>query len=190
MPLLLEHRTHYGKNFASEYMQELLQTYQHFSQYLPNKAKLHVLDIGCGMCGIDVFISQNYPKKTEFVLLDKNGTSKKINCGFHKDVKDFSFYSDFSQAAALLESNGVDDYQFVDISKHEFPKKSFDVVISLLSWGFHYPISTYNPAIKKGGIIIADIRKGTDGEKQLSNFGELKIIHEAKKLKRVLVKCR
>ena len=42
-----------------------------------------------------------------------------------------------------------------------------DVVISIISWGFHYPVSTYledvHEALVPGGVAILDIRNGTDG---------------------------
>ena len=49
-----------------------------------------------------------------------------------------------------------------------------DVMISLLSWGFHYPVSTYSDlavrSLRSGGTLILDVRKGTDYDCLEENF--------------------
>lgn len=68
-----------------------------------------------------------------------------------------------------------------------FPSQTFDVVVSLLSWGFHYPISTYAP--RCSGVMVVDVRKGTNGEGDLRKYGDLTVVHEAQKYRRVVVRC-
>jgi len=68
---------------------------------------------------------------------------------------------------------------------------SIDVVVSILAWGFHFPISTYLPAVyqalKPGGILIVDIRKGTNGLEELATkFNSTHIITSAARYDRVL----
>jgi SAM-dependent methyltransferase len=187
IPLLLEQRTHYLNNPAVEYSAELNETYLEICDYLPNDSR--ILDIGCGMAGIDVLLGKHYGNGAKITISDKQGVSKVINCGFHENADEFSNYHDFDAALKLLESNGISNVECVDLNHQPFPCSEFDVVISLLSWGFHYPITTYNPKVSRGGVIIADIRNGTNGDELLGKYGKVKKISERKKHHRVLVQC-
>lgn len=189
LPLLREHRTHYTGDFVTQCAEELFKTYEGFAQFLPTKKAPSVLDIGAGMGGIDVFISRHYEGKAKLMLLDKNGKSEHINAGFHNSAADFSHYCDFAAATDLLVANGVKHFEFYDAKNGFNFDKKFDVVISLLSWGFHYPIDTYAPKLAKGAVIIADVRKGTNGEELLAAYGDVVVIHDAQKYRRVVVQC-
>lgn len=188
LPLLREQRTHY-QNHAAEYGTELHRTFDSFSHLLPLIAE-NVLDIGCGMAGIDVLLGNHFPH-ADLWLLDKDGTSQTINCGFNERADDFAHYHDFIGAFELLSANGIDLNRVrpVDIGSAEFPERDFDVVISLLSWGFHYPIDTYAPIVRPGGVIIADIRKNTNGLHKLQKYGRISVVHDARKYHRVVVAC-
>lgn len=175
LPLLREQRTHYTGDIERAYSEELERTFEGMAPYLPESAEW-ILDIGCGMAGIDVFLAKRYPEAT-IVLLDKHGVSPVINAGFNALAEDFAHYHDFSAALELLRANGIENpVECVDIAHDPFPTCEFDVVVSLLSWGFHYPLSTYSPACR--GVIVADIRKGTDTPPG-------KVIHEGEKFRRV-----
>ncbi len=68
----------------------------------------------------------------------------------------------------------------------------FELVISRLSRGFHYPLSLYIhkvlEVIHEDGVIIVDIRKETDGVKTLEkHFNSVKIIDEGIKHFRMVV---
>ncbi len=67
---------------------------------------------------------------------------------------------------------------------------SLDVVISLLAWGFHFPVSTYLDwvcsCLAAGGRLIMDVRRGTDGMKPLAaRFSKLSVISETAKAQRI-----
>ena len=139
------------------------------------------------MAGIDVLLGGHYPGAT-LHLLDKSGVSPRINAGFNERADDFAHYNDFDAARELLAANGITNPVVChDMHCDPFPDQMFDVVVSLLSWGFHYPISTYAPRCR--GIMVVDVRKGTDGEAMLAEYGDLKVVHEARKYRRVVVKC-
>lgn len=188
--LLKEHRTCY-KDHANEYSIELNSTLEGISPYLPNNAK-NILDVGCGMAGISALLSIYYSHNVNLWLLDKQGVSPVINAGFNKTADQFSHYHDFELAKQLLEINGVPltNINTCDIQSQSFPDIKYDIMISLLSWGFHYPIDTYTPnIIKNGGIIVADVRRGTGGIEKLTSYGNLTIVHKAQKYDRVVVEC-
>lgn len=184
LPLLREQRTHY-KDIRAEYGREIEATFATFRDYLPETAE-SILDIGSGMAGIDVLLGKHYPKAT-LHLLDKSGVSPRINAGFNAKAEDFAHYNDFGAALGLLAANGVDNPVVChDMHRDPFPDHVFDVVVSLLSWGFHYPIATYAP--KCWGVMVVDVRKGTDGEAKLGEIGDVKVVHEGQKFRRVVVR--
>lgn len=186
IPLLKEHRTHLQGDFVSSYVQGLIDTYESFKPYLPDDGV--ILDIGCGMGGIDVLLDRHYGG-ADITLLDKHGVSPVINAGFHQTPDTFAHYHSFDLALEMMRANNVDRVETVDMLRDAFPRRKFSVVISLLSWGFHYPISTYTPRVKRGGVIIADIRKGTGGIESLERYGKATIVHDSKKYHRVVVQC-
>ena len=187
LPLLREQRTHMKD--PSEYGAELARTFEGFRAYLPRRAE-RIMDIGCGMAGIDVLMHRHYPD-AEIVLVDKHGVSDVIRSGFADHRDEMSHYHDFGQALALLEANGVDLPRVTthDVTDQDLPDGVFDVVISLLSWGFHYPIQDYAPSVRPGGVIIADCRRGTGGDKVLSKRGAVRVVHSSAKYDRVVCQC-
>lgn len=185
LPLLKEQRTHYH-DIRREYGSEIARTFDTFADLLPERVE-HILDIGSGMAGIDVALGKAYPGAA-LHLLDKQGVSPAINAGFNATADAFAHYNDFSAALALLAANGIENTVVChDMNVSPFPARTFDVVVSLLSWGFHYPISAYAP--KCSGLIVADVRKGTDGERQLARYGATQVVHEGRKYRRVAVQC-
>ena len=59
----------------------------------------------------------------------------------------------------ICENFNLKNYHLVDADKEEIKKlKEIDLVISSISWGFHYPVSTYieevNSILKPGGLLI------------------------------------
>ena len=158
------------------YFSDLETIYNNIKEILPKNA-INVLDIGSGMAGIDLFIANHYNYTANIYLLDKEGESDKIVAGYHHNQDNFSHYNCFEFANNFLVRNGVPISKIhnIDISTRPFPSKiKFNLIISLLSWGFHYPIDTYIDAVYEGlsedGILIMDIRKDTRGEYILEKY--------------------
>ncbi|MDP3962767.1 MAG: glycosyltransferase [bacterium] len=166
-------------------------------KYLPLDPK-NILDIGCGVGGIDIMFNKHYAQmgvSPHLHLLDKSEVNSKVYYGIEKEA---AYYNSLETAKRLLNANGVKEENIYtqEVSGPSFfPGKKFDLIISLISWGFHYPISTYLEeaygALSNGGTMIVDVRKGTDGEKLLEEkFGEIDTIFEGKKHKRILAHKR
>ncbi|MGK0448192.1 MAG: SAM-dependent methyltransferase, partial [Polaribacter sp.] len=84
----------------------------------------------------------------------------------------------------ILESNVFLQEATVD-NKITFNKK-FDLIISIISWGFHYPVETYLDEVfdnlKPGGTLIVDVRKDSNGLELLTTkFGNHMILGDFKK---------
>ena len=157
-----------------------LETFKHF---LPNSAK-NIMDIGCGLGIINIYLNKFFEKKSTFFLIDKNRIDKKINYGFSSN---YESYNDLNETKNILLENDVDSkriYLF-DVEKQFQINKKMDLVISLKSMGYHYPINTYIELFKncctKDTVFIYDISDNQYDENYLKTiFDNVKIIYEEK----------
>ena len=157
------HRTH--TKTAEEYIESLKSDFEQIEPYLPESVD-SILDIGCGMAGIDILLKQKYPE-AKLYLLDGDGPKEDWRGGFESEMKPFSSRE---VATEFLKSNGVTVDRWYDIGTQDIEA---DLVISLLSWGWHYPLETYKVKAKT---IICDNRGEAKGELicPLTMHGKLK----------------
>ena len=147
-----------------------------------------VLDIGCGLGVLDLFLwhELNNPK---LYLLDKTKVDENI---WYLFTNKAAFYNSLDLTNQFLVRNGVTRESIRTLNSgddYNIPIKanSVDLVISSLSWGFHYPLSTYMDGVQRvlreDGIIIVDTRKGTGAEQELKKHFKVEIIEETGKVK-------
>jgi SAM-dependent methyltransferase len=175
------------ENIKTQFTTSILQDYHVIRPYLPETAA-SVLDVGCGIAGIDAALFKHYGGLPQLYLLDRTETS---NAGFEYGMGGVHrFYNSLELAQQFLTANGVNPAQIHLLDAQPgftFDKTHhFDLVISLISWGYHYPVETYLDQVydrmNPGGHLILDVRKGHGGEDQLrSRFGNLQIISETGK---------
>lgn len=138
------HRTHIS---PTEYGDDVKADFFRIEPWLPDRVE-SIVDIGCGMAGIDVFLKERYPD-AKLYLLDGDGDEKNFRGGFDDEMQPFNSKSATEE---FLTSNGVDEFEWIDAGIKEQIKA--DLVVSLLSWGFHYPLDVYNVT----GLCVADLR--------------------------------
>lgn len=181
-----------GRAIKQLYAEQMEREYLTVKDVLPASCRA-VLDIGCGVAGPDIFISRHYGDGVQFYLLDRSRIERKIWYGFRPRG---AFYSSLDVAKAMLLANGVHDGSIHLVEAADsFTIKigcKVDLVISLLSWGFHYPVETYLGSVydvlAPGGLGILDIRRGTDGIGSLRRkFAKMGMIVETEKYDRVFV---
>ena len=178
---------------VNRYAESMHNEYMNIKDYLPDKCE-SVLDIGCGVAGIDPFIAWHYHLPILFYLLDKTTTDNKIMYGYRQRA---SFYNSLIIAQKLLVHNHIqgtqihlieaDDNYTVPITTH------IHIVISLLAWGFHFPVNTYLEQVysllSDTGILILDVSKNSNGANELrKKFSSVSIIGERKDHIRILAK--
>lgn len=175
------------------YEKDMYSEYNTIKEVLPISIN-NILDIGCGIAGVDVYISNHYNNSIDIYLLDKTLMENKVHYGFEQKG---AFYNSLEGAKDFLISNSIkSDKIFIqeatDDNKITFDDK-FDLIISLISWGFHYPVSTYlNEVYNKlsnNGILIIDVRKETDGIEKLKEvFPKLEVVFDSSKFQRILAR--
>lgn len=143
-------------------IQEVWREYIPLREYLTEHG-LHpklVADVGSGAGINDIFLAHDY--SPNFILIDIEETKEQ----YHGWAKSGSGYASLSSAKAWLEENGASSNSIVTINPRNDPDllrgKIPDLVTSLYSCGFHYPIDEYLPLFLKvvsaGGAVVLDVR--------------------------------
>lgn len=173
------------------YLSGMEREYLSIRDFLPDNCS-SILDVGCGMAGIDLFLNQHYLNSDiEFFLLDKTEIDESV---YYMYTGKGAFYNSLDIANKILSENGVDSNKVhlleADIENSIRIENNVDLVLSLISWGYHYPVSVYLDTVlnllSEGGTLIIDIRKNTEGFDTVTQaFDTYRIIHESNKYYRV-----
>ena len=157
--------------------------FETFKNYIPNSAE-NIMDIGCGLGIINIYLNEFFEKKPVFFLLDKNRVDRKIKYGFSSN---YESYNDLNETKNILLNNNIDTncINLFDVEKQFLITKKMDLVISLKSMGYHYPINTYIELLRncctKDTVFIFDIGDNQYDENYLKKiFDDVKIIYEEK----------
>lgn len=153
-----------------EFKARMEQEYKTMKPFLSAECKT-VFDIGAGVGGIDVLLNQHYTD-AHFYLFDSAAISEKPIYGFDRGE---SFYNSSFATVEMMEENGVEHFSLLDIAKDDISSfRNIDLVISLLSWGYHYPVQTYIEKVRNmispTGRLIMDIRQNTNGIEIVNKF--------------------
>ncbi|MFV1441060.1 hypothetical protein VWZ88_06195 [Phaeobacter sp. JH20_36] len=143
---------------------------------LETLAPKHVADIGCGYGFIDLFLAREFACAITLIDLEDNEAT---HFGFDAEG---AAYSSLSTARAFLTANGVADVTTVNPGRED-PNRigDVDLALSLLSCGFHYPVSTYETfwknSVKPDGAIILDLRDA-EAAPQRALLGQIGALHD------------
>ena len=160
--------------------------------YLPKKAE-NIMDIGCGLGIINIFLNKIYNNQPNFFLLDKNRIDKVIKYGFSSN---YESYNDLKETRNLLIINDMrpSSINTLDVEKDFKIDAKIDLVISLKSMGYHYPMDQYlrlfQTCCDENTSFIFDVSEGYYNESLFKkHFESVDIIYEEKSihsLKRLL----
>ena len=149
-----------------------------------NSNPISILDIGCGLA----FESEMFQKKynSNLFLLDGDfdNTKDKERDVRYGNVETFKFYNKLDTLKESFDERNL-KYTFVDATDIQLDNNiKFDLVYSIMSCGFHYPLNTYAKLIKNhttsNSKIIIDIRNDTLNE-QGCEFEILDKVYSGKK---------
>ena len=171
------------QNFEKITEELFYKEFKTFKNYLPNSPE-NIMDIGCGLGIINIYLNEFFEKKPVFFLLDKNRVDRKIKYGFSSN---YESYNDLNETKNILLNNNIDTNRInlFDVEKQFLITKKMDLVISLKSMGYHYPINTYIELLRncctKDTVFIFDIGDNQYDENYLKKiFDDVKIIYEEK----------
>lgn len=197
-PISLYKQTVYLESYArgnaikTQYMDDMTHEYNVIKGALPKNCQ-SVLDIGCGIAGINILVNRHCKNPDmKFYLLDKSEIEDSV---FYLFNSKGAFYNSLELACDTLASNGISKKNIVPIVANEKNEIAIDgkidLIISLISWGFHYPVSTYldraHEILSDNGRLIIDVRKDTDGLDLLkAKFAHIDVIEETETRNRVV----
>ena len=120
--------------------------YETIKNFLPSNAS-NILDIGCGLAILDIFLAQNY-EKPNFFLIDKNKVDLKIKYGFSKNYESYNNLNETKKV--LLANNILDEQIFIKNAEEKIDiNKKMDLVLSIKSMAFHYPLENYLDLLRR-----------------------------------------
>lgn len=173
----------YRTRIMDRYTQSMFNEYMSIRMHLPGSCRA-VLDIGCGMAGSDPFLARHYPEPVSFLLLDKTVTDRVI---FYEYRPHASFYNSLSVAQKLLVLNGIQEERIKLLEADDHfticVDQKIDLVISLLAWGYHFPVDTYLDQVysvmSPTGTLIMDLSQKAEGINCLKKrFASVEVIQE------------
>lgn len=109
-----------------------------------------ILEIGCGMAAIEVFLTRKYPH-ARLELLDGDGEN--VVGGYLPTSEP---YNSRAHTELLLGANGARVDRWHDVGTDALLEA--DLILSMASWGYHYPLATY----RARGFAIVDLRRGSE----------------------------
>ncbi|MDX1951810.1 MAG: hypothetical protein SFY81_06475 [Verrucomicrobiota bacterium] len=187
-----ESRRHH-EEISAGFLKSLQEDFNSLKPALPERLD-NLLDIGCGIAGIDVLLNDHYKGQLNINLLDRTSIESRVYYDFHKQG---AFYNSLELARETLIVNGVapERIRLFEANDHNrIPlKEPVDLVLSLISWGFHYPVATYLSEVERilapEGRLILDIRQGSGGMEDLIRaFARVEVLFQNPKYARVLAR--
>jgi hypothetical protein len=150
--------------------------------YLRTVGARSILDIGCGLGVVDAVLGLDV-----IHLMDGDGTGERRD-DYGADV---AAWNDVRLAAEFVRLNVPTAEVYAHIADPNLTIP-VDAIISLKSWGTHYPVSTYLPLAKRslsaGGLLALDMRKGHDDSAEIEVAG-FKLWRAPSSRRRVFVRC-
>ena len=107
-----------------------------------------ILSIGSGMGGLELAINKKY-NNSSFDIIEKDYTSQKVKYGWDQNNKEA--YNNLKLLSFFLKENGIKNslLNIYDCDFDNYPRKKFDIIISLFSLDYHYDFNIYQNYLKK-----------------------------------------
>ena len=123
-----------------------------------------IIDIGSGMSVVDLLL-YSYIPNSKFYLIDNEGWDENfVNPEIPRVCfsEKYPIYNSWEPVHDAITASNFDKDRFIFQNTSEPFPENVDVIMSYLSWCFHYPKNTYWDrsihSLKKGGKLILDVR--------------------------------
>jgi len=151
----------------------------------PRDSAPKIVDIGCGLGMYHIPMHNYFERRSNHFLVDQSkyeigqkGFSQHSQHGGFHSVQKMPFYTSEACASKIAMASGFTDstWHWVNATVRNVRKLgTADIVMSYLSWGFHYPVEVYADAVhhllQKGGRLIITVRLRNKQEQALKNAG-------------------
>ena len=149
-----------------------------------NSNPVSILDIGCGLAIESEMFQKKYNSNLFLLDGDFDNTANKNRDTNYGATDSFKFYNKLDTLKESYSQRNL-NYTFINAADIQVDANvKFDIVYSIMSCGFHYPLGTYANLIKKHTTsnckIIVDIRNGKL-DKQDCDFEIVDTVHSGKK---------
>jgi len=113
--------------------------YESFKEFIGQPQR--ILELGCGLGRMSVYINKQLDYEPEFILADFDEISKKIKYGWNPGN---IFYNKLETTRQFCIENNLRRFEIFNLAERNISElKNVDLVISVMSVGFHYPIEQY-----------------------------------------------
>ena len=164
-----------------------------------SRKNISIIDIGCGFAGYHKnWLRNNKERDIQLFLMDSSTFNLAALRYGHGEFN--RYYNSLKLAKKLLlKSSGAkrESIQLIEVKSSFLEKlpKNLDLIISFISWGFHYPLDTYWDLMLErmtigSSVMIIDVRKNSISSDFLFTQKNvtIEIINETPKFDRVLIR--
>lgn len=166
-------------------LHEIEREFHSIAKAIDSRGIQSMIDIGCGHGLIDYFFQAEYG--CDIHLVDIETTEDR-----HHDYRDSGAgYGSLAKARQYLLLNGVnaENIRTTNPTKQRLLDNDADLVISLFSCGFHYPVFEYadfaKQVLRPGGLFIFDMRHNSGQDAFYDIFPEYFVIENRQKHRRI-----
>ena len=152
--------------------------------YLQRLSPRCVLDLGCGLGRIGIYLFKRYEwKDARFVMAD--GDSGEVQLANLRTGKS-DFYNSMATTEEFCRANGMENVEFLNLEKQGWDamKSAPDLVVSFYAFGFHWPIEycldAIYPYIEKSCLLLFGMRTDLIDDYKKWNNEQMKNIDKSK----------
>jgi hypothetical protein len=150
-----------GAEVMRRYTAHVLEDFAGMAPHLPEKVG-SILEIGCGIGALAALLKKRYPE-ARLELLDADEVNSPTGGSGYSKKREL--YNSRAETEALLAANGATVSRWHDIGATDLLEA--DLVVSLASWGYHYPLATYRV---RSANVIADLRRSVEAQRGVVIF--------------------
>jgi hypothetical protein len=164
---------------SKEYSAKKYEQYKIFETYL-GAPPTTLCEIGCGFAYEAGYFNKDHSTQIWLQDVDEEYTQSNEKTKRYRDygeITDFGGYNSFANINDSLKSRGMTDYKLLERQDPRWQQApAFDIIMSVKSMGFHYPITEYKSFIAEHShvntrlfVTVRDTRRSPDRDYIIKN---------------------